>query len=75
MCVLVEGSLIFALIYIVKVLFSLQNKPVLTECGTTRAQLPVVSRDSFLEVMEVVLRGLIIVCLLWKRVVVEAAPG
>lgn len=41
-------------------------------CRTT--MLPVVSGDSFLEVMQVALRGLI-VCLLWQRVVVESASG
>lgn len=44
-------------------------------CRATGAQLPVVSGDSFLEVMEVALRGLVVVYLLWERVVVEAASG
>lgn len=36
---------------------------------------PVVCRDRFLEVMEVALRGLVVVCFLWERVVVKAASG
>lgn len=57
------------------VFYSLQNQAELTMCRTTRTWLPVVSGDSFLEVMEVALGGLIIICLLWERVVVEAASG
>lgn len=49
---------------------SLQNDPGLSVCITTRTRLPVVSGNSFLEVMEVALRGLVIVCFLWERVVV-----
>lgn len=32
------------------------------------------SGKSFLEVVEVVLGGLVIICLLWKRMVVETTP-
>lgn len=44
-------------------------------CTTTGTGLPVVGRDSFLEVMEVALRGVVVVCFLWERVVVKAASG
>lgn len=37
-------------------------------------QVPVMSGKSFLEVVEVVLGGLVIICLLWKRMVVETTP-
>lgn len=39
----------------------------------TRTQLPVVCRSSFLQVMEVARRGLVVVCFFWKRMVVKAA--
>lgn len=41
----------------------------------TWAALPVVNGASFLEVMEVMLRGLIIICLFWERMVVKSASG